>query len=630
MTTSNKDRILRLDISFKSRLAQGLFSAIEAPIEKALGLHALNKLCAHVAANPDGRHFAEAALDYLNITWEVSEQHLARIPATGPAVVVANHPFGGIEGLILATMLRSVRPDVKLIANYMLAAVPGVSDLFFFVDPFGKSDSARANVRPMIEAIRWVKDGGMIGVFPAGEVSHFSFRRREIVDPPWSDTVARLVRKTEASVLPVFFHGSNSLLFNLLGLIHPLLRTARLPRELLKKRNSNILIKVGNSVPFRKLDALETNDDLMAHLRLRTYILGNRGDKASGTGGSSKADDGPNTAGGTRGNEVANLRNAEPIIPPVDADLLIDDIRALPPGYTLIESGDYTVLYARAWQIPNVLREIGRLREVTFRQANEGTGKSIDIDKFDDYYVHLFVWNNVKNEIVGAYRLGQTDRILRKRGKEGLYTSTLFNYRTELPRQICPALELGRSFVRPEHQRSYAALMLLWKGVFSYVARNPRYNILFGAVSINNQYSPTSRQLIAAFLRQNNDLPHLAKLVKPKNPLRRERIRGWNHKAENTGIEDINDIAALIADLETDQKDIPILLKKYLKLSGNMLGFNVDADFGNVLDGLVLVDLTKTDLRILERYFGKEGAAAFLAYHRSVQAQKEPGMAAAR
>ncbi|NQT18480.1 MAG: lysophospholipid acyltransferase family protein [Planctomycetes bacterium] len=630
MTISEDDRVLRLDISFKSRLAQALFSCIRVPLERALGLNGLNKLYRRARAIHDDRHFSEKVLECLNVTWELSPQHVARIPTAGPAVVIANHPFGGIEGLILAGVLRSVRPDVKLIANYMLAALPEMNDLFFFVDPFGRSDSARTNVKPMMDAIRWVKNGGMLGVFPGGAVSHLSLRKREITDPPWSEAVARVIQKTEASVLPVFFHGSNGLLFNVLGLLHPLLRTARLPREFLKKQNSNILIKIGNPVPFDKLRKLETSADLMAHLRLRTYILGNRADKAGLAHEASPPDDTSGMTGHTAEPGVAGRCSTQPIVPPVDVDLLIDDIGILPPRHTLMESGEYSVLYANAWQIPNVLREIGRLREVTFRQANEGTGEAIDLDKFDDYYLHLFVWNKVKNEIVGAYRLGHTDRIVRKRGKEGLYTSTLFKYKTRLPRQICPALELGRSFVRPEYQKGYAPLMLLWKGIGAYVVRNPRYKILFGPVSINNQYHPTSRQLIAAFLRQNNDLPHLAKLVKPKNPLRRKRIRGWNHKANNTGIENINDIAALIADLETDQKDIPILLKQYLKLSGNMLGFNVDTTFGDVLDGLVLVDLTKVDLRMIERYLGKEGAATFLAYHRALQAQGETGVAAAR
>ena len=290
-------------------------------------------------------------------------------------------------------------------------------------------------------------------------------------------------------------------------------------------------------------------------------------------------------------------------------------MRGLPLESVLLESGDFTVFLARAGQIPCLLREIGRLRELTFRQAHEGTGKACDLDGFDRHYLHLFIWNHAKQEVVGAYRLGQADYILPRFGKHGLYTSTLFNYKTALLERINPALELGRSFVRAEYQKNYAALLLLWKGIGSFVARNPKYKILFGPVSINNQYHAISQQLMVNSLRLNNYLPELAKLVKPKRPFHAKILRRFDGSISNAAISDINEVSNLIADIEPNQQGIPILLKQYLKLGGKLLAFNQDQNFSNVLDALILVDLTETPLKILERYMGRDGASNFVAYH---------------
>jgi len=246
--------------------------------------------------------------------------------------------------------------------------------------------------------------------------------------------------------------------------------------------------------------------------------------------------------------------------------------------------------------------------------VHEGTGKPIDLDRFDAHYLHLFIWNDRKNEVVGAYRIGQTDYILRYFGQYGLYTSTLFTYKRSLLDQISPALELGRSFVRPEYQRSYSSLLLLWKGISAFVVRNPRYKNLFGPVSINNEYHTISQQLMAASLKLNNDLPDLGKLVKAKRPFPIKPIKGCDLNINNL-IQDINELSELIADIETENKGIPILLRQYLKLGGKILGFNRDHHFGNVLDGLILVDLTMTRPDLLERYMGRPGAETFLNYH---------------
>lgn len=295
------------------------------------------------------------------------------------------------------------------------------------------------------------------------------------------------------------------------------------------------------------------------------------------------------------------------------------EIERLPAEQRLAQSGAQTVWQATAEQIPHVLREIGRLRELSFRAANEGTGKSLDLDRFDAHYLHLFIWNAKADEIVGAYRVGATDRIIERHGKQGLYSSTLFDSRMEFFSRLGPALELGRSFVRPEYQRSYSPLLLLWKGIGGFIARHPRYRMLFGPVSISRDYSDLSRRLIAGTLLEHSEAKDLALMVKPRHPanLKPVRVPGCGYTQGQAGLLDFKEMCSVIADVEFKQRDVPVLLRHYLNLGGQILGFNIDRSFNRVMDGLIVVDLTQTNRKTLQRYMGLEGAAAFLSYHES-------------
>jgi putative hemolysin len=597
------ERLIQLRNFFKNPLHRKFFSVVGGAVEKALAIDRINQIYYAAATRGDDRHFLDRVLDVMNIELAVTEADLARIPAKGSLVVVANHPFGGIEGIILGALLRSVRPDVKLMANFLLKAVPDLHDSMIFVDPFDRDESAKLNLRPLKESIRWLKDGGALGVFPAGEVSHIDLRRGGICDPEWSETIARLIRIAESPALPVFFKGSNSLIFQVLGLVHPRLRTGMLPRELVNKSNKVLEVRIGSLIPFKRLAAFPDDRALIDYLRMRTYHLRRRRDEKK--------------APVRRAIFPIQMVKPEPVevAPPVTPGLLQAEIEHLPPESLLVESGPFAVYCAEAARIPHLMREIGRLREITFRGVGEGTGQALDLDRFDDYYVHVFVWNRAKAEVVGAYRLGHADEIVRRLGVRGLYTSTLFRYRRRLLNRIGPALEMGRSFVREEYQRSFSPLMLLWKGIALYVARNPRYRVLFGPVSVNNDYQSTSRQLLVSFLKINNFEPELAKLVKARKPLRTNPLHTWQLKRHRAVVHDLDEIESLISDLETDLKGVPILLRQYLRLGGRLIGFNIDPAFGYCLDGLILLDLTETDPNMLIKYMGRQNAERFLAFH---------------
>jgi putative hemolysin len=570
---------------------------VQGALHRMLLLDRVNELFERVRKTPGNGSFCARMLDCLHVKPRVSALDLSRIPKQGPVVAVANHPFGVIEGTILAALLTTIRPDVKIMTSYLIAEFPELRDLCIFVDPFGREESIRANQKGLRESLQWLKRGGLLVIFPAGEVAHLDLKRRQITDPAWNENVARIARKTGSSVLPMYFHGANSALFHILGLVHPRLRTALLPHEFLNKQHANIELRIGNPIGPKKFEAFPDDAALIRHLRRRTYLLQGRQ---------------------TRCRSLARPFQAD-LVPAVGADVLKAEIGSLPPDRFLAEAGELTAVLARAGEIPNALREIGRLRELTFRLTGEGTGKSIDLDDFDAHYLHLFLWNNEAGEIAGAYRLGPTDRLVGRFGKKGLYTNTLFAYKAAFLHRIDPALEMGRSFVRPEYQKSYAPLLLLWKGIGQFVARNPRYKVLFGPVSISNEYNAGSRHLMVTFLKTYMRSDDLARLVRPRSPFRVRPIQAL----EEIG-EDVEELSALIADIETDRKGVPILLKQYLKLGGKLVAFNVDSHFANALDGLIVVDLVETDPRVLDRYMGKNGAAAFLDYHRSVQDTRVP------
>jgi putative hemolysin len=552
---------------YQGRLGRVLMSAAR--------LTAIGRGYLRVVSGDPAASFAQRALDELRIVVDVRAENVGRIPTAGAVVVVANHPFGAVDGLALLAITSRVRGDVKILANHVLAALPGVGDQVIGTDVFGGSGSRRRNAAAVREAAAWLAAGRCLCVFPAGEVAHLE-SPDGVVDSPWRRTAAELAVRTGAAVVPVRFEGHNSRLFRRAGRLHPLLRTVLLPREMWARRGTPVAVHVGNVV---SADTLRDHATATA----RTAWLRSRVDALAGMEPAAVA---------ARG----------------DSAVLEADILALGDS-TLIESGDFAVYCAAAHRLPAVLPEIGRLRESTFRAVGEGTGKARDLDEFDATYLHLFVWDRQRRQIAGAYRICATDR-LGSQGARGLYTSTLFRYDDRLLRRLGPALELGRSFVAPAYQRDFSPLLLLWKGIGRFVAAAPHYRRLFGAVSISDRYAATTRNLLASFLTASCGDPGLAGLVQPRHPPPRPAAA-----AAVSPPQTFADLSAAVRALEVDGKDMPVLLRQYLRLNARLLAFSVDPAFGDALDGLLVVDLTKVDRPLLDRYLGREGARSFLETH---------------
>jgi len=428
-------------------------------------------------------------------------------------------------------------------------------------------------------------------------VAHLNFRDGTTVDPPWNTAIARLARISGSTALPVFFQGSNSIGFQLAGAVHPMLRTANLPRELLNKRGRQIRVRIGRPIPCPELPPMASDREATEYLRWRTYLL----------------DDSEKVR--TFPPRLPSFRKPAHIVSAPPQNQLTAEVARLGGDRRLCESGEIAVYLGGATEIPNVLREIGRLREIAFRQAGEGTGRAIDLDRFDSHYRHLFAWNHARQEVVGAYRLGVTSEILPKYGVGGLYTNTLFRYRRNLFDRVGPAVELGRSFVRLEYQKQYAPLLLLWRGIGQFVARRPECATLFGGVSISSRYHAVSRYLLVRFLEAHR-ANELAGMVVPRRPYRPGQ-RVVRHVGGMPMPQDVDDLSKLIADLESDGKGVPILVKQYLKTGGRLVACNVDRHFADALDALIVVDLRTAPAPLLERYLGKVGALAFTAWHGS-------------
>ena len=425
------------------------------------------------------------------------------------------------------------------------------------------------------------------------------WKRGVVADPVWNPAVARIAQIAGASAVPTNFAGANSALFQLAGAVHPRLRTASLPRELLNKRGRIIEVKIGRPVAAKTLASFADAQAATEYLRCLTYALDSSRER--------------------RGAVIflpPQFSHRKPALiasaPPAEA--LGREVPLLPPEAKLCEAGDLSVYLGSADDLPSVLLEIGRLRETTFRQAGEGSGRAIDLDWFDDHYLHLFLWNRKTREVAGAYRLGPTPEILRRFGPRGLYTNTLFHFKKELFNRMGPAIELGRSFIRVEYQKQYTPLLLLWKAIATYAARRLDCPRLFGAVSISNTYHPVSRHLIVRFLEARRAC-EFSSLVVPRRPYRpdeRAMLRPGFGPNPPVGIDALSD---LIAGIESDGKGVPILVKQYLKTGGRLLGFNVDRRFSNVLDAMILVDLREVSPAQLERYLGRSGAMAFRVWH---------------
>ena len=543
--------------------------------------------------------FIAAVLNQLDIRYFVDEEDLKKIPAEGPFITVSNHPFGVVDGLILLKILMSRRKDFKLMANFLLEHVEPMKEMIFSLNPFEGESAARSSFRGLKQGKLHIENQHCLGVFPAGEVSALR-GLKGVGDKEWSNSIVKMVKNANVPVIPIYFHGSNSFMFHLLGLLNPKLRTARLPHEILNKSNKMIQVRIGNVIAPEEIKTFPNVDQLSTFLRAKTYALGSVLNE--------------NVA-------IASLlkfKKPKEITSETDAELLQKEIYGLPDDAFLFETGVYKVYCCTSRHIPHLMYEIGRLREITYREVGEGAGDSLDIDEFDGYYQQLFIWDSKAKKIVGGYRIGEGDKIYETYGKKGFYLNSLFHFSAEFEPYVAQSIELGRSFVVKEYQKKAFSLFCLWKGILHFLMKNKQYRYVVGPVSISNRYSKLSKSLMTDFIYNNYFDFEIARLVSPKKQFK-VKLKAREMTNVLGGQTSLSALDKMVEEIEWGKLRVPVLFKKYFAQNARIIGFNRDPKFSNALDGLMILDVEnlplstiknlsqgmKNEEEVMERFYGK-------------------------
>lgn len=542
-----------------------------------------------------GIDFINSILDGFEVDFEIPPKDLKRIPKTGPFIVISNHPLGGIDGMILMKTLLEHRPDFKIIANFLLHRLDPLRPYIMPVNPFEDHKDAKSSLGGIKQALQHVKDGGVLGIFPAGEVST-NKDEKMIVDKPWEPSAMKLIRKAKVPVIPVYFHAKNSTFFYRLAGMSDVLRTAKLPSEMLSQKKRKINVRIGNAISVADQNANTTLEGYTAFLRRKTYMLANSFEKKSLFDNLPKSIKLPKTPKKIVDETSESLMEVE-----------IETCRRL--DKRLLESRNYEVFLAKKEIIPNILSEIGRLREITFREIGEGTNNATDLDDFDDYYYHLFLWDNEAKKIAGAYRMGMGSEIFKNHGINGFYLQDLFRFEPELYTMMSQSIEMGRAFIVKEYQQRPMPLFLLWKGIVHCTLRFPEHKYLIGGVSISNKFSNFSKSLMIEFMKSNYYDPYVAQYIRPKKEFKVKLNDADKDFVFDESEADLNKFDKIIDEIEPDGLRMPVLIKKYIKQNARVIAFNVDPLFNNAIDGLMYIriaDLPESTVKPIMEEFQKE------------------------
>ncbi|QBA63170.1 GNAT family N-acyltransferase [Muriicola soli] len=525
----------------------------------------------------DTPSFLDAILEHYEIKFEIPEEDIKRLPKDGAFITISNHPLGGIDGILLLKLLLEHRKDFKIIANFLLHRVEPLVPYILPVNPFESRKDAKSSVAGFKSALHHIREGHPLGIFPAGEVSTYKDGKL-IVDKPWEEAALKLIRKAEVPVVPIYFHARNSKLFYRLSRINDIFRTAKLPSELTTQRNREIKVRIGQPISVTSQKEHETLEDFTDLLRRKTYILANAYEKErliNQIPGSLKIPKAPR--------KIATAVRTEVIQGEIEK-LREKDCR-------LLQSKNYEVFLAQKKDMPFILNEIGRQRELTFRAIGEGTNKAIDLDRFDDFYHHLFLWDDEDKNIVGAYRMGMGSHIFPEHGIDGFYLQDLFGFEPELYRMMSQSIEMGRAYIVKEYQQKPMPLFLLWKGIVHTTLRYPEHKYLIGGVSISNQFSNFSKSLMIEFMKSNYWDPYVAQYIHPRKEFKVKLKDADKEFVFDETEADLNKFDRLIEEVEPGSLRLPVLIKKYIKQNAKVVAFNVDPLFNNAVDGLMYIKI---------------------------------------
>jgi len=563
-------------------------------IMQLLSIGTLNKIYDRRKHLSD-KDFINALIDEFEIKFEIPEEDLKRIPKNGAFITLSNHPLGGIDGILLLKLLLEQRDDFKIIANFLLHRIEPLKPFVMPVNPFEDHKDAQSSLLGIKAALTHLRDGHPLGIFPAGEVSTKK-EGRLLIDKPWEESAMKLVQKAKVPIVPIYFHAKNSKMFYRLASISDTLRTAKLPSELLTQRERLIKVRIGNPISVEDQNEHESLTGFTHFLRRKTYMLSNAFEKKT------LLESIPKT--------LKFPKPPKKIAGPISVESMEAEIEHLrSEDKRLLISKNYEVFLTKAASIPNIMQEIGRLREITFREVGEGTNNSTDLDKFDSYYHHMFLWDNEARKMAGAYRMGLGSEIFPRFGINGFYLQELFRFEPELFEMMSESIEMGRAFIIKEYQLRPMPLFLLWKGIVHTTLRFPEHRYLIGGVSISNKFSEFSKSLMIEFMKSNYYDPYVAQYINPKKEYKVKLKDADKDFVFDESAADLNKFDKIIDEVEPGSLRIPVLIKKYIKQNAKVIAFNVDPLFNNAVDGLMYIriaDLPESTVKPVMEEFQAE------------------------
>lgn len=520
-------------------------------------------------AHLKGFEFIDAVLEYFDFDYTVSSNDMENIPSTGKVVIIANHPLGGLDALCLLKLIGQIRRDVKIIANDFLAGFDALKSLFIPIDNF-KVKQSKKDIKTIYEAL---ENEHAIIIFPAGEVSRVS--AKGIKDPVWSKGFLNFAINANAPILPIFVDGKNSRTFYTISVLNKTFSTLLLSNEMFNKKSKNINIKIGEIIPNEFIAPKGLDKKYLINLYKKHLYSLKKGKKSY-------------------------FITQKAISHPQDPRAIKEELKT---AQLIGQTSDGKKIYLYDYSDDSiVLKELGRLREISFRKVGEGVNKKRDTDKYDIYYRHIILWDEEALEIVGAYRIGESNFIKEHLGMEGFYSHSLFKFSNELYKKLDNSIELGRSFVQPKYWGT-RALDYLWYGIGAYLKQNPHIKYMFGPVSLSSTYPKTAKDLIIFYY--DYYFKSKQKLAEPKQP--------YQYHNSIVDIQELYSLDSVKKDfknlkfaLSNMQVTVPTLYKQYADLCEEdgvqFLGFNVDKSFSDCIDGFILVDVAKIKTSQKERY----------------------------
>ncbi|MDD2790182.1 MAG: lysophospholipid acyltransferase family protein [Sulfurimonas sp.] len=511
--------------------------------------------------------FIESILDYFNIDIAINQNELSRIPSYGRVVIIANHPLGALDALALIHILKNVRKDIKIVASNFLNAFDNLNELLIPIENV-KGKMGKSSVNSIYDAL---KQEQAVIIFPSGEVSRA--RPNGIKDTKWRNGFLKVAQKTHSPILPIYVNAKNSKFFYMVSMLSKPLATATIPHEMFKYHDKTIAFRIGKSIPYENYNIPSLSlVDKVKLFRKHFYLVSKKHRGIFKTH-----------------NSIALAEDRQ------ELKLALRDAKILG------ETSDGKKIYLYSSQDETVLlKEIGRLREISFRQVKEGSGKKRDLDAFDYYYEHIILWDEKDLEIVGSYRVIKAKEV---HDLEGLYTSTLFNYEEGFERYFESGLELGRSFVQPKYWNS-RALDYLWQGIGAYLRINPDVRYMFGPVSISRSYDDEAISLLVHFYMhyfgaEENCVSHRESYF-----ISNEKLERYKEIFVYDDYE--TDLGTLKCELQTRGYAIPTLYKQYSDLCEEhgvaFMDFGIDRSFDNCVDGFIVVDTHKFKATKRKRY----------------------------